>query len=75
MIEIENDFIEIGGGYGELSDIFVKGGLKIKLFIEPDLEKFQKSRKLLKNITCLNVDIAEFDPSKIIPSSNKTLVA
>ena len=49
-----NDFIEIGGGYGDLSNILIKSGFNLVLFIEPDISKFHVAKSKLKNINCLN---------------------
>ncbi|MDC3142422.1 hypothetical protein OA510_03035 [Prochlorococcus sp. AH-716-I17] len=35
----DSDFIEIGGGRGELSCLLIKKGFHINLFIEPDINK------------------------------------
>ena len=64
-MNIKNDVIEIGGGYGELSYKLLKLGLKVKLFVEPDFKKFKKSSGLLKNVRRLNQDISEIDPLEI----------
>ena len=73
-LQKQNDFIEIGGGFGELSNLLIKSGFSIKLFIEPDHEKFRHSRQLLKNVNCLKIDISNLDPSQIKPSSNNVTI-
>ena len=46
----DSDFIEIGGGEGDLSYSLMRNGFKINLFIEPDLDKYKVASKKLKNL-------------------------
>ena len=69
-----NDFIEIGGGYGDLSNILIKSGFNLVLFIEPDISKFHIAKSKLKNINCLNLDINKINFEKINSSSSKVTV-
>ena len=69
-----NDFIEIGGGYGDLSNILIKSGFNLVLFIEPDISKFHVAKSKLKNINCLNLDINKINFEKINSSSSKVTV-
>ena len=66
-----NDFIEIGGGYGDLSNVLIKYGFNVVLFIEPDTSKFNIAKRKLKTIECLNFDIDKPDgtPRKLLDVS------
>ena len=55
----DSDFIEIGGGEGDLSYFLMKNGFKIILFVEPDIYKYKVASKKLGNIDCLNQDISK----------------
>ena len=60
-----NDFIEIGGGYGDLSNVLIKYGFNVVLFIEPDTSKFNIAKRKLKTIECLNFDIDKINCQEI----------
>ena len=60
-----NDFIEIGGGYGDLSNVLIKYGFNVVLFIEPDTAKFNIAKRKLKTIECLNFDIDKINCQEI----------
>ncbi len=60
-----NDIIEIGGGEGDLSKSLVDSGFNLVLFIEPDIKKYQKATRKLKNIECLNQSIETVNCKKI----------
>tara|TARA_B100000886_G_scaffold340222_1_gene308495 strand:- start:1390 stop:2040 length:651 start_codon:yes stop_codon:yes gene_type:complete len=64
-----SDYIEIGGGEGELSLDLKMSGFNMILFIEPDFKKFVIATKKLNNILCLNSDIKEFNADEIKPKS------
>ena len=65
----KSDYIEIGGGVGELSLDLQNSGFNIIMFIEPDFEKFKIASKKLKNILCINLDIIELNSNQIKPKS------
>tara|TARA_A100001011_G_scaffold281183_1_gene291187 strand:+ start:1349 stop:1996 length:648 start_codon:yes stop_codon:yes gene_type:complete len=65
----KSDYIEIGGGVGELSLDLKTSGFNIIMFIEPDFEKFKIASKKLKNILCINLDIIELNSNQINPKS------
>ena len=52
----ESDYIEIGGGEGDLSLDLKNRGFNIILFIEPEIKKFEIASKKLKGTLCLNID-------------------
>tara|TARA_B100000073_G_C23732743_1_gene571381 strand:- start:302 stop:946 length:645 start_codon:yes stop_codon:yes gene_type:complete len=70
----ESDFIEIGGGEGELSLCLKKKGFNLTLFIEPDLKKFKNAVDKLQGIKCLNLDIKELTCDQIIAKSEMVTV-
>lgn len=70
----DNDFIEIGGGEGYLSNLLINSGFRLVLFIEPDKDKFKIARKKLKNVDCLNSEISEIDCKNIKSKSTKVTV-
>ena len=70
----ENDFIEIGGGCGDLSHDLFESGYNIVLFIEPDINKFNVARRKLKNIDCLNLEISKIKSEKIKSKSSHVTV-
>lgn len=70
----ESDYIEIGGGEGELSLDLKNRGFNIILFIEPDFKKFEVASKKLKNIICINQDIKELNENQIKPKSKNLRV-
>ena len=65
----KNDIIEIGGGEGDLSKSLIKSGCNVVLFIEPDIKKYKKATRKLKNVKCLNKGIENVDFIKIKPKS------
>ena len=65
----QSDYIEIGGGEGDLSLDLKNRGLNIILFIEPDSKKFNVASKRLTNVLCLNLDAVDLDISQIKPKS------
>ena len=70
----DSDFIEIGGGRGELSCFLIKKGFHINLFIEPDINKYKIASKKLKNVNCINEDISNIDLNKLNKKFNKVTV-
>jgi len=66
----ESDYIEIGGGEGDLSFDLKMNGYNLILFIEPDFNKYKIAQKKLKDILCLNIDIKELNADLIKPKSN-----
>ena len=70
----KSDFIEIGGGQGDLALSLIKKGFNFVLFIEPDVEKFQIASRKLENIECLNIDLSELDCSKINSQSSEVTI-
>lgn len=73
-IKKSSDFIEIGGGEGELSLMLLKKGYRVALFVEPDLKKYNIACNKLVTSKCLNVDISEVDCSKIDSRSAEVTV-
>ncbi len=74
-LDLENDFIEIGGGEGDLSNDLIKLGCNVVLFIEPDKKKYKIALNKLKNVQCINVDVSKIDFAKIPnKSSNVTVI-
>ena len=65
----QSDYIEIGGGEGDLSLDLKNRGLNIILFIEQDFKKYKLASKRLSNILCLNIDVGDLDSNKIKPKS------
>ena len=65
----EADFIEIGGGEGDLSLYLKSKGFNLVLFIEPDLNKYEVARNKLKDTLCLNIHIEKFDSDLLKPKS------
>lgn len=70
----DNDFIEIGGGYGDLSNYLIELGFNVVLFIEPDSSKFVIAERKLENINCLNLDISQVNCQDINSKSSKVTV-
>ena len=70
----ESDFIEIGGGDGHLSSSLLRNGLRVVLFVEPDLKKYDDACVKLPNTKCLNIDIAKIDCSRIKTNSSEVTV-
>lgn len=70
----DNDFIEIGGGSGDLSNYLIQLGLNVVLFVEPDSSKFDIAKRKLKNINCLNLDISKVNCQDINSQSAKVTV-
>lgn len=66
----DNDFIEIGGGNGELSHFLIKSGFNLVLFVEPDTFKFDVAKSKLRNIDCLNNDISKINVQEINSKSS-----
>jgi len=65
----ESDYIEIGGGEGELSLYLKNRGFNIILFIEPDIKKHTIASKKLTNILCLNIDAENLTVDQLKPKS------
>ena len=65
----KSDFIEIGGGEGDLSLDLKNKGFNLVLFIEPDFKKHEVASLKLKNILCLNIDVEELNDDLIKPKS------
>ena len=63
----ESDYIEIGGGEGDLSLDLKNRGFNIVLFIEPEIKKFEIASKKLKNILCLNIYAENLKVDQINP--------
>jgi len=68
-IKRESDFVEIGGGEGDLSLHLINKGFNLILFVEPDIKKYEVACKKLKNILCLNIDVEELNSNLIKPNS------
>ena len=68
-LDQKSDYMEIGGGEGELSLDLKMSGFNLIIFIEPDFEKFTIASKKLKNILCINQDITELNENQIKPKS------
>ena len=68
-IRRESDFIEIGGGEGNLGLELINKGFNLVLFVEPEFKKFQLASEKLKNIMCLNIDVEELNADQIKPRS------
>ena len=73
-IDKSNDFIEIGGGNGNLSFNLKKRGFNLVLFVEPDKKKFLKARSKLFNTYCINSQISSVDLFLIKKSSTSVTV-
>ncbi len=73
-LDRKSDLIEIGGGEGDLSLNLFRKGFNIMLFVEPDFHKFKLAKGKLKNIECLNIDIAEINIDKLHSKHNKVTV-
>ena len=69
QIRRESDFIEIGGGEGNLSLELKNRGFNLVLFVEPEFKKYQLACEKLKNIMCLNIDVEELNADQIKPRS------
>ena len=65
----KSDFIEIGGGEGDLSIDLKNKGFNLVLFVEPDFKKYKVASLKLKNILCLNIDVEELNDDLIKPNS------
>ena len=65
----QSDYIEIGGGEGDLSLDLKNRGLNVILFIEQDTKKYNVASKRLTNVLCLNLDAVDLDISQIKPKS------
>ena len=70
----KSDFIEIGGGEGDLALSLIKKGFNYVLFVEPDIKKYQIANNKLAKIECLNTDVSKLDHSKIISQSSEVTV-
>ena len=74
-LDRKNDIIEIGGGEGDLCKSLIKLGYKVVLFIEPDINKYKKATRKLRNVKCLNKNIENIDFKKINSKSlNVTVI-
>jgi len=74
-LDRKNDIIEIGGGEGDLCASLIKLGYKVVLFIEPDINKYKKATRKLRNVECVNKNIENIDCKKInTKSSNVTVI-
>tara|TARA_Y100000739_G_C20466753_1_gene399371 strand:+ start:122 stop:754 length:633 start_codon:yes stop_codon:yes gene_type:complete len=69
-----SDFIEIGGGEGELSASLVNSGYKFILYVEPNNKRFKIARKKLYSINCQCKDISKIDFSDVKPGSKSVIV-
>ncbi len=74
FLKKESDFIEIGGGEGDLCLDLINSGYKFILYIEPDKNKFKIASKKLDFINCQNTDINMIDFSNIHPKSESVTV-
>ena len=61
-LDQKSDYMEIGGGEGELSLDLKMSGFNLIIFIEPDFGKFIIASKKLNSYVLLNPD--EVDSSK-----------
>ena len=68
-IRRESDFIEIGGGEGNLGLELINKGFNLVLFVEPEFKKYQLASEKLKNIMCLNIHVEELNVDLIKPRS------
>ena len=68
------DIIEIGGGLGEISSELIRRKYNLKLFLEPDSNKFSEASINLPVHVCQNINLSHCDFSKINPSSQKAYV-
>jgi len=68
-LDAQSDYIEIGGGEGNLSLDLKRRGLNIILFIEPEFKKYRVASKKLSNVLCLNIDAGDLDSNQIKPKS------
>ncbi len=73
-IPFDFDLIEIGGGLGDISCNFLKNKYSLKLFLEPDLQKFEVASKKLPLDLCQNANLSDCNFSKIYPTSKKVFV-
>ena len=70
----DSDFVEIGGGEGDLSLNLKTQGYNLVLFVEPDIKKYEVACIKLNNILCLNIDVEELSADLIKPKSKKVTV-
>tara|TARA_B100000989_G_C19482662_1_gene445897 strand:- start:718 stop:1377 length:660 start_codon:yes stop_codon:yes gene_type:complete len=68
-LDKNSDYLEIGGGTGDLSFNMKNKGFNIILFIEPDKKKFEIASNKLEGINCLNININEFKANQISPKT------
>ena len=74
-LDKKNDIIEIGGGEGDLCKSLIKFGYKVVLFVEPDINKYKKATRKLRNVECVNKNIENIDCKKINSKSlNVTVI-
>lgn len=69
-----SDFIEIGGGEGELCSELINSGCKFILYAEPDNKKFKVARSRLDSIDCQNKDISRINFDQIKTESTAVSV-
>lgn len=70
----DSDFIEIGGGEGDLSKNLIRLGYRVILFIEPDQNKFDEANMKLKSVRCLNIGIEKINFKKISSKSSEVTI-
>ena len=69
-----SDFIEIGGGEGELCAELIKHGCKFILYAEPDNNMFKVASNRLDSVDCQNKDISRINFDKIQTKSTTVSV-
>jgi len=74
ILQRNSDFIEIGGGEGDLCVELLNAGCKFILYVEPDYKKFRVARRKLFPIHFQNKDISRIDFSLINPCSDSVTV-
>ena len=68
------DYIEVGGGYGDLSKKLIDKGYIINLFIEPSKEKYNIAKKILTKTNLENKFISNLDFSSFNPLNKNVCV-
>ncbi len=73
-VKRDSDFIEIGGGEGDLCSDLVNRGYNFILYVEPNNKRFQIARKKLYPTDCQCKDISKIDFSQFKPRSDSATV-
>lgn len=68
------DYIEVGGGYGDLSKRLINHGYIINLFVEPSKEKYNVAKKILTKTNLENKFISNIDFSSLNPINKNVCV-